>query len=462
MTGSVAEIDYFARVHGPSMHFDVAPNNATRRMLERWHAVYGDVYRITAERDASRHWVIHEPSLVQRILVRNGANYRKGMGLDRVRLLLGDGIMVSEGDFWARQRRLIQPAFKPRRLADFTRMIVAENQRLAERWQDHADARDTVDIVAHISELTLVIVLKSIFGADYDALIAAGDNPFAILTEDDTRDLRFAARFHRLGRVVEDIIELREGGAAAEPGFDFLGHLLAARDRDGAGMSRRELVDEVMTLVVAGHETTASALAWAWYEIANHPRLLARLQREVDALAAGDIADVCDSPDQRLAWVDAVIHETLRLYPPGWLLSRRAIASDQLGDYEIEPGDQLFISPYILHRHAGYWRDPQRFDPARFLAPDTPGHRFAFLPFAAGQRRCIGERMAMTEMRAHLVTMLRRFVPADAGAGPPELEAGINLRPGGGVPLRLRPRQSQGQSQGLSPLSARESRTALS
>lgn len=177
-----------------------------------------------------------------------------------------------------------------------------------------------------------MIVLKSIFGADYGTLVAGGDNPFAMLSEDDTRDLRFAARFHRLKRVVDDIIDARQAQTDVHPGFDFLGHLLAARDRDGAGMTRRELVDEVMTLIVAGHETTASALAWAWHEIATHPQVLERPYDDVDALDAHEIADVCDTPGSRLPWVDAVINETLRLYPPGWLLSRRAIAADRLGD----------------------------------------------------------------------------------------------------------------------------------
>ncbi|WP_353111471.1 cytochrome P450 [Salinisphaera dokdonensis] len=239
--------------------------------------------------------------------------------------------------------------------------------------------------------------------------------------------------------MVASIVAARE--ASGTQAFDFLGHLLAAHPKnapaESAGMTRDELIDEVMTLIVAGHETTASALAWAWYEIATHPRVLERLLAAVDALDAGEIAQFCARPGARLTFVDAVIREVLRLYPPGWLLSRRALVPDRLGDHDIEAGDQLFISPYVLHRHADYWQAPETFAPARFLASGTPGHRFAFLPFAAGPRHCVGEQMAMTEMRAQLVTTLRRLRPVYAGNRAPRLESRINLRPGaGGVPLR--------------------------
>ncbi|MES1931344.1 monooxygenase [Salinisphaera shabanensis T35B1] len=441
MSSSLSDIACPTDARGPSADFDVAPDEATRRMLVRWHDVYGPVYRIPAPQGNARHWVIHEPEFVQQIMVRRAARYAKGMGLDRVRLLLGEGIMVSEGDFWARQRRLLQPAFKPRRLADFNAMIAAENADLAQRWAEAARIDAPVDVAAHISELTLVIVLKSIFGEDYPRLVDGAANPFSLLSEEATRDLRFAARFHRLGRVVESIIEARTESSPER--FDFLGHMLTARGRDGTGMSRRELVDEVMTLIVAGHETTASALAWAWYEIATHPEVCARAQAEVDALAEHEIADVVDHASDRLCFIEAVIHETLRLYPPGWLLSRRAIQADTLGDYEIAADDQIFISPYVLHRDAAYWSMPDRFRPTRFLQAGVPSQRFAYIPFAAGPRHCVGEHLAMTEMRQHLVTMLRRFTPVYAGDHPPKLESRINLRPGDGVPIRWRARKER-------------------
>ncbi|WP_353248437.1 cytochrome P450 [Salinisphaera sp. T31B1] len=422
-------------VVGPSACFPIGPDDATRSMLWRWHGAFGDVYRVQSEDNADASWVIHDPALVQKILVGHAANYRKGAGLDRVRILLGNGIMVSEGEFWTRQRRLLQPAFRPRTLADFNGMIDQENRRLAERWRMHAETGQPLEVAAQISESTLVIVLKSIFGADYPYIVEGESNPFSLLTEEPERNLRFAARFRRLGRLVEQLIDRRE--SAPRPAFDFLGHMLAARSRAGEAMSRKALIDEVMTLIVAGHETTASALAWAWYLIAVNPVIRERLQAAADRVDLDQLGRDGGHRNPDLAYFDAVINETLRLYPPGWLLSRRAVADDSLGEHRIEAGAQLFISPYVLHRHPDYWRAPETFDPARFEQGEEPAHRFAYIPFAAGPRHCIGEQMAMTEMRVHLVHMLRRFTPSYADPHPPQMESHINLRPADGIYLQL-------------------------
>ncbi|GAB3675524.1 cytochrome P450 [Salinisphaera aquimarina] len=435
MSISVSDLQHRARIAGPIARFSIGPDDATRAMLCRWHSAFGDIYRVRPDHGDAEHWVVHDPEAVQQILVRNSRNYSKGMGLDRVKILLGNGIMVSEADFWARQRRLIQPAFKPRALADFNAMIFDENVVLAKRWSQFAAAREPLDVAAEISELTLVIVLKSIFGEDYADLIAGGANPFALLSEAPERNLRFAARFHRLRKVVESIIDKRLG-APRQP-FDFLGHMLAARSRDGEAMTHRELVDEVLTLIVAGHETTASALAWGWYLIATHPEVGATLQAAADAIDMDALRRDGGHRNDAFAWFDATVNETLRLYPPGWLLSRRALAPDRLGGYDIEPGTQLFISPYVLHRHGDYWQDPECFDPTRFIDGEQPAHRFAYVPFAAGPRHCVGEQMALTEMRVHLAVMIRAFTPCYVAAHPPQIESHINLRPADGVRLQL-------------------------
>lgn len=423
---------------GPQQTFAIEADDRTRRMLGRWHQAHGDLYCVADPREAQASWVVHRPDLVQRILVRDAPRYIKGRGLDRVKILLGDGIMVSEGDFWARQRRLLQPAFRPGSLADFNGMIWHENCRLADQWQAMAEAGQPVEVGAAISELTLVIVLKAIFGVDYAQLVAGGDNPFALLTEEPMRDLRFAARFHRLKGVVERIIEHRLHAKHHE--FDFLGHMLAARTRSGEAMTRRALVDEVMTLIVAGHETTASALAFAWYLIASHDDTRRRIQTEVDALDEQTLARSGGDPRRggpSLTFTDRVVAETLRLYPPGWLLSRRASVDHEVGGVPIAAGTQIFISPWLLHRHPDYWQQPARFDPDRFAGGQEPAHRMAYLPFAAGPRHCIGEHLAATEMRMHLATLLRRFTPHYLGDGAPAIESGINLRPADGIYLQL-------------------------
>ena len=438
MASSVSDLRLPTRVPGPSDAFPIAPDDETRDMLGRWHTAYGDLYCVPDARGGQPHWIVHDPRLVQQVLVRNSANYVKGMGLDRVRILLGNGIMVSEGDFWTRQRRLMQPAFRPRALADFNAMIFDENAALADRWQTLSERGESVDVAAHISELTLVIVLRSIFGRDYEALVTAGSNPFALLTDEPERNLRFAARFHRLTRVVDDIVERRLADPSGD--FDFLGHMLAARTKAGETMSRRALVDEVMTLIVAGHETTASALAWAWYLLATHENVCARAQAEADAVDEAELRDSGTHASGGLDFIGHVISETLRLYPPGWLLSRRSVAADRFGAHEVPAGAQVFISPYVLHRHGDYWHDPQGFDPGRFERGDQPGHRFAYMPFAAGPRHCVGEHMALTEMRVHLAHMLRRFTPRYHGNAPPTMESHINLRQRDGIYLQLTPR----------------------
>lgn len=420
---------------GPRHSFPLAPDDATRHQLRAWQREYGDLFTVPAMDGGQPYWVVNDPVLVQQILVRRAQHYTKGLGLDRVKILLGNGIMVSEGDFWARQRRIMQPAFKPRRLADFNAMFVEENLQQAEQWARAARRGQTVDAEAHTSGLTLVIILKAIFGEDYDWLVADGNNPFALLTEVPERDLSFAARFYRLKKIVNQVIE-RRLARDDQSSFDFLNHLLTTHDRDGQPMERDELLDEVMTLIVAGHETTASALAFAWYLIASHPRVCQRLQAEADAVTEAELREHGGNDRQSLVYTDQVVSEVLRLYPPGWLLSRRAASDQPLGQHTIPAGAQVFICPYMLQRHPGYWHDPEIFDPDRFSRGE-PGHRLAYLPFAAGPRHCVGEHMAATEMRVHLAMMLRRFTPYWQGQGEPAMESAINLRPVNGIPLQL-------------------------
>ncbi|WP_423822198.1 cytochrome P450 [Salinisphaera sp. SPP-AMP-43] len=424
---------------GPAEAFPIAPDDATRRRLQAWQAEYGDLFQVPAVNGGPAHWIVNDPALAQQVLVRQAAKYTKGMGLDRVKILLGNGIMVSEGDFWARQRRMLQTAFRPRSLADFNTMIFDENAALAARWQQAANDGRAVEAEADTSELSLGIVLKSIFGADYARLVEHGHNPFALLTEQPERNLRFAARFHRLKKVVDEIIDTRLAAGAPHE-FDFLGHLLATRGRDDQPMSRTAIIDEVMTLIVAGHETTASALAFAWHLIATHPSVAARMQAETDGVDEATLRTTGGTDRQTLAYTDRVVAETLRLYPPGWLLSRRATVDHELGGRPIAAGTQVFICPYLLHRHPQYWQQPERFDPDRFERADEPRHRLAYLPYAAGPRHCIGEHMAATEMRVHLATMLRHFTPIWQGEGTPAIESAINLRPANGIYLQLAPR----------------------
>ncbi|NNC23237.1 cytochrome P450 [Salinisphaera sp. USBA-960] len=414
--------------------FSIEPDEATRRRLVDWHTTYGPVYRVRrADGDGNQDWVIHQPDAVRDVLARRSGQFTKGRGLDRVKILLGNGIMVSEGDFWTRQQKRMQAAFRPKTLAEFNPMIFDECVAEADRLRDRLDAERYVDIAPHISELILIIVLKAIFGPDYETLVAREDNPFRLLTAEPTRDLSFARRFHALTQQIGQLLARRCDTSATT--FDFLGHL--ANSVVAGVMTEREAIDEVMTLIVAGHETTASALSFAWHLLATHPDATARAQAAADTVDEHRLRATGGGERGQLDWIDHVVAETLRLYPPGWLLSRRALADVDAGGYRISAGEQVYVSPYVLHRDASIWPRPTAFEPSRFERALDRAKRFAYIPFAAGARRCIGEQLARIEMRTHLVTMLRRFTPCAAGDDPPAVDAAINLRPAGAIPIQF-------------------------
>ena len=402
-----------------------ATDDSLDRMM-RYFAEYGDTYRIRPPGRPER-WVITDPADIKRVLVTNHRNYTKGIGLDRVRILLGNGIMVSEGDLWRRQRLMIQPAFHKRAIERFGSLIAAANERCLERWGQAALAGATLDITTEMSELTLEIILRAIFGHDYASMCdATGEHPFAVVTREPARDLAFAFRFRELGRVVLSLVRRRRSDPDTSH-VDLLAMLMNARDAEtGAGMTERELVDEVLTLVVAGHETTASALNWTWYLLSQHPEARARLETEVDAAAptGTGMAEI-----DRLDYTQQVIQESLRLYPPGWLITRRSIGTDHLGGYAVPAGTDVLLSPYVIHRHPRYWPEPERFVPERFAAGATEGRpKHAYVPFVAGPRHCIGETLAMYEMTLHLARASRRFRLHYVDDGPIGIEARINLR----------------------------------
>lgn len=409
------------------LQFDIgSTDDSLERMVELF-ARHGDTYRVYVPARGSYTYVIHHPDDVKRVLVSHHRNYTKGVGLDRVRILLGKGIMTSEGELWRRQRYMMQPFFHRRVLTRFAAMIGAANDRFLERWQALSARGERINITDEMSELTLEIVLRSIFGADLERLSAqAGGNPFEVVTKDQERNLQFAFKFRSLGKLVAQLVARRR--ASGEEHFDFLALLMSARDREsGAPMAERELIDEVMTLIVAGHETTASGLNWTWYLLTQHPDVEERLHAEITRTpeqAAPSLADM-----EGLPFTTQVVSEALRLYPPGWLLSRRTIEPDVLGGYRVPAGANVLLPLYLLHRHPRFWVQPERFWPERF-APEHEAERprFAYMPFAAGPRHCIGETLALYEMYVHLYKVVRHFRLRYLPERALELEAQINLR----------------------------------
>jgi len=387
---------------------------------------HGDAYRAFSPALARDIWVLSHPDHVRHVLVDHHANFTKGIGIERVAILLGNGIMTSEGDDWRVQRKMIQPAFPRKVVATWMPHIPVATTRLADQWQRAADAGSTVNVTQDMSEAALDVVLRTLFGDDLARFhTAAGDNPFALLTDHTERNLAFAYKFRQLGKLIMQDVERRRRDGVQR--HDIVSLLIDARDRQtGEKMSDRQMLDEILTLIVAGHETTAASLNWFWYLLTQAPHVAARIHAEVDA-AAG--APPRYEQLESFPYVRRALDETLRLYPPGWLLTRRSIAAATLGGYSLPPRTDVLISPYLIQRHPDFWQDPDVFEPDRFLPEVNAGrNRFVYLPFGLGPRACIGEHLALIEMHAHVIMLARRFELTLAPGQTVEIEPQVNLR----------------------------------
>jgi cytochrome P450 len=424
----------------PETGFELNEGDGSLVRMCELNARFGDIYRVFSPARRGYVYVINHPDDVKRVLVVNHGNYRKGFGLDRVKMLLGLGLVTSDGDLWRTQRYMMQPMFHRRVVAQFDALIDAVNDRLLARWERKAAGGEAVNVTDEMSEVTLDFILRAIFGSDLDRLTQQnGQNPFHVITEGSARDLAFASKVYQLRKLVLEIARRRRSETAQE-GLDLIGLLVAARDKaSGAPMGDRELVDEVMTLIIAGHETAASGLNSAWYLLSQHPEAEAKLQREIDGHAA---APSSLKLSESLVYTRRVIDEALRLYPPVWVMSRQSIGPDRLAGYDIPAGVELLLSPYLVHRHPKFWSEPERFDPEREEpVAEGGGSLFARIPFGAGARRCIGESLGLYEMSMLIYRVARRFRLTHPPAPPMELEAQINLRTRRPIYMQLEPRQ---------------------
>ncbi len=381
---------------------------------------FGDIFKARAF--GGDIYVVNHPDYIRHVLRRNWKNYRKGFAIKKIGLLLGRGLMVSEGELWKTQRKLIQPAFHRSAIDALVEIMNAANRDLVKRWALAASRGETVNVTRDTSAMALNTVLMSLFGADFEEI----EPHFRILTEEAARNLELVEAFKRLREIVGALVGRRRRNG--DPSPDMLAMLMGLRDAAGRpAMSDPQLISEVMTTVVAGHETTASTLNWTWYLLSQHRRVEQQVHAEVDAVAQGDAVGLADMAKATLT--RQVLEEAMRLYPAGWLMTRRALRDDQLGEYFVPAGTEIYIAPYFMQRHPGFWEDPHRFDPDRF-APERSQDRpdLAMLPFSAGPRNCIGEQYARTEMQVHLMTVARRLRLTYAEGRAPELDVGVNLR----------------------------------
>jgi cytochrome P450 len=386
--------------------------------MGRQFDAFGDIYQASIYGD--RVYAIRDADFANHVLVENWENYVKGQNIKRVALLLGNGLMVSKGDFWKRQRRMIQPAFNHESINPLIKMIADVNARLLKKWQLGAQRNESINVTRDVSGMALEVVLRFVLGEDYERV----GFHFDLLSQEQARDMTFATSFRALGKIIVELMELRRQSGAQS--HDALSMLMQARDpQTGEPMSGRQLTDELLTLIVAGHETTASTLNWAWYLISQHPDVEQRLFDEANTLAnLSEIADL-----SKLVYSRQVIDEVMRLYPAGWLLTRKALHDDRLGEYFVPSGTEVYIPLYFIQRHPDLWEEPDRFNPDRFQPEKSRNrHRLATIPFSAGPRNCIGALFARVEMQIHLVTIARYLRLRYLQTRPIELDADVNLR----------------------------------
>lgn len=438
-------IDY-RRPPGPDQAVALGVDPETLAALEGLRGRYGNIFSV--EKPSGRlAYFVNEPGEVRRILVRRHGKYKKGPGFERVKMLLGNGIIVSDGEVWRRARTMIQPAFKVQNVQRLMPAMVACCDRRAAAWAAVADAGGTLDITAETSAFALELILVSIFGDDYDRKIAPlPENPFSFLASDAVRDLSVVMKVRGLRRFLLEIIEARRG-SDGDGTFDFLSMYLSASDKQGVAFTDEELLDELITLIVAGFETSANTLNWVWYLLAGYPEVEARLIEEAERWLPNVSAVDADNVSA-MTYTQQVIEETLRLYPPVWLFTRRALADDELDDYDVPRDADIYLSPYILHRTEAFWPDPDRFDPDRFERNAERSQRERpYFPFSLGPRRCLGEYFSCLEMKIHLGLLLPRFRMSRLNDEHPGLELGINLRSKRNILLkperRLRPQDSR-------------------
>jgi len=415
---------------------------------------YGDVvhFRFGPKRHV---YMLNNPDMIKEVLVTKQAHFRKAKGLQVARAVVGDGILTSEGKKHIRQRRLMQPAFHRDRIAGYGDAMVRQGVELMEDWKDG----EVRDIHQDMMKVTLAIITETMFGktvkegADkighaidvglkYVSTKATSfiDIPLSVPTRSNRE---FVESSEVLDKTIYGLIEERRKSTGNHT--DLLAMLLAARDEDdGQGMTDEQVRDEVMTIFVAGHETTANTMSWIFYLLATHPEVEQKLHDELKSVLGGRLPTVADIPN--LTYVNLIISETLRLYPAAWTINREVVEPVEIGGHTYEPGDTLMMSQYVMHRQEKYFDDPDEFRPERFagdLLKRIPA--YAYFPFGGGPRVCIGNNFALMEAALLLSTIAQRYRLRLAEPDQKvELEPVVTLRPKNGLPMRLEKREQNG------------------
>ncbi len=382
---------------------------------------YGDIVQFKV--GPQELFLLNHPDSIRDVLVTHHRNFVKSRGLRRAKRLLGEGLLTSEGEFHRRQRRLAQPAFHRQRIASYGSIMSAYSARLGERWHDG----ETLDIAQAMMQLTLAIVGKTLFDADVEEeadeigaaltetmqLFRSITTPFVDLLDRIPilpANRRFRAARARLDATIYRMIaERRRSG---EDRGDLLSMLIREVDTEqtgtATGMTDEQLRDEALTIFLAGHETTANALTWTWFLLSQNPQVEERLHAEVDSVLGKRLPSIDDLP--RLTYTEMVLHESMRLYPPAWILGREALAPYRVGDYVMPSGTLVLMSQYVMHHDARFFPEPFRFDPLRWTSDARAARpKFSYFPFGGGPRQCIGESFAWMEGILALATLAAKW-----------------------------------------------------
>jgi cytochrome P450 len=398
-------------------------------------------------------YMVYHPDGVKRILQENAHNYSKESALfNPLKPVLGNGLFLSEGEFWLRQRRLMQPAFHRQKISAFAGTMTGVAEEVVESWRPSAAGGRPVDAAAEMMRLTLDVACRALFSSDIRGEARVIGEALAVLLADVTfrfdhpfyfppsvptlHNRRFLRAVAELDRIVFSMIEQRR--RQTEWPNDLLSLLLEARDEEtGQGMTDRQLRDELVTLLLAGHETTANALSWALYLLSKHPESERRVRAELDAALGGRIPTAADLPD--LGYTRRVIDEAMRLFPPVWITNRVALEADEVCGFILPKGALVSLSPYATHRLPEFWENPEGFDPDRFITERSKERpHYAYFPFGGGPRLCIGKGFALMEAPLVLATILQRCrLELLAGREVRPL-ALATLRPDGGLPMMVK------------------------
>jgi cytochrome P450 len=415
------------------------------------HRRHGDLVHF---RIGPQHvFVVLRADLIREVLVRHQRSFKKGPGFEAARIVLGNGLLTSEGDFHLRQRRMLQPAFHRRRVAAYAGIMVEEAARVGGAWDDG----EVRDVAVDMSGLALRVVSRALFGTELDddardigrAVAEVGEFfdyvTIALLPVLLRTPLPRVRRFRRgigeLEGATARVIAGRRRAADAAADGDLLSILLAARDveGDGTGMSDEQVRDEALTLITAGHETTANGLTWTWHMLGRYPQVEERFHAELAEVLGGRSPGVDDAT--ALEYTEAVLLESMRLYPPAWGIERRAVRDQEIGGFVIPAGAAVLMPTYVVNRDPRVYPDPARFDPGRFLGPEAAARPdWAYPLFGAGTRKCIGVGFAMLEAVLVLAELGQRFRLRPVPGRDPVPQARVSLRPRDGLWMRPEPR----------------------